>query len=180
MAANSLRRLPTPTLETERFTLRKFVRGDAIALWPTFSSDEHCRYLTRKAFATIEELEGWFFDPEWDGRTWAAVDRSNGQIVARLVAVPVQKDVSEIGYVTAHHRHGEGIAGECAARLVRFLFETEKHHRITAGTDPRNTASNALLERLGFRREGHLRQCVKTHLGWCDEYLWGLLASDGK
>jgi RimJ/RimL family protein N-acetyltransferase len=170
--------LPTPTLETERFTLRPIERGDALAIYPTLSSDEHCRYMTRAAFATLDELEGWLFDPEWNGRTWAAIDRINGDVVARLVAIPFADDVSEIGYITVGHRHGEGIAGECAKRLVEHLFETEKHHRITAGTDPRNAASNALLTRLGFHREAHMRQSIKTHLGWCDEYLWGLLASD--
>ncbi len=170
--------LTTPTLETSRFTLRKFLRDDAPALFPTLSSDEHCRYLTREPFATLEELEGWLFDPDWDGRTWAAVDKTGGEVVARLVAVPVADGISEIGYITVHYRHGEGIAGECAKALVEYLFEAEGHHRLTAGTDPRNTASNALLARLGFTREGHLRQSDKTHIGWCDEYLWGMLAAD--
>ena len=178
MAASKGSGRPTPTLETERFTLRKFARGDAPAMLPTLSSDKHCRYLTREPFATLEELEAWLFDPEWDGRTWAAIDNANGEVVARLVAVPAGEEVSEIGYVTVHHRHGEGIAGECARALIDHLFEAESHHRVTAGTDPRNAASNALLTKLGFTREAHLRQSVKTHLGWCDEYLWGLLASE--
>jgi len=178
MAASKGSELTTPTLETQRFTLRKFAPGDGEALFPTLSSEKHCRYLTRAPFATLEDLNDWLFDPEWDGRTWAAIDKANGEVVARLVAVPAGGEISEIGYITVHHRHGEGIAGECARALVDHLFGAESYHRVTAGTDPRNAASNALLTSLGFTREAHLRQSVKTHLGWCDEYLWGLLASE--
>ena len=35
-----------------------------------------------------------------------------------------------------------------------------------------------LLQRLGFTREAHLRSAMKTHIGWCDTWLWGLLADE--
>lgn len=168
-------KLATPTLETERFILRQLVRDDAPAFFPTLSSDHHCKYMTRAAFQTLEELEGWLLDPDWNGRSWSAVDRGTGEIAARLVAVPVGEKTAEIGYITVQNRHGQGIATECTRRLIAHLFEAEGHHRITAGTDPRNEASNALLSRLGFRREAHMIESFKSHLGWCDEYFWGLL-----
>ncbi|MXO90654.1 GNAT family N-acetyltransferase [Pontixanthobacter aquaemixtae] len=167
--------LPIPTLETDRFTLRPLVREDAPAFFPTLSSPEHCRYLTRAPFASLEELESWLCDPEWNGRSWSAVERATGEIAARVVAVPGEEGSVEIGYITAAHRHGEGIASECAKRLIAYLFGEERHHRITAGTDPRNAASNALLARLGFRREAHMVESIKTHIGWCDEYFWAML-----
>ena len=167
--------LPTPILETERFTLRPLVREDAPAFFPTLSSEDHCRYLTRAEFESLKELEGWLCDPDWNGRSWSAVERETGEIVARVVAVPGEEGSTEIGYITVHHLHGEGIAGECTKRLIAYLFDEEGHHRLTAGTDPRNTASNALLERLGFRREAHMVESIKTHIGWCDEYFWAML-----
>lgn len=170
--------LETPTLETARFTMRELVRADAPAFFPTLSSDEHCRYMTRAAFQSLEELEGWLLDPDWNGRSWSAIDRETGEIAARLVAVPAGERTAEIGYVTVQHRHGEGIATECARTLIAHLFKGEGLHRVTAGTDPRNEASNAILRRLGFRREAHYIESFKTHMGWCDEYYWGLLARE--
>lgn len=170
--------LPTRTLETERFTLRKLVREDAAALLPTLGDPEQCRYLTSAHFGSEEELGDWLCDPEWGGRSWSAIDRASGEMVARVVAVPAGEATSEIGYITVAHRRGEGIAEECAARLVRYLFAEEGHHRLTAGTDPRNIASNRVLEKLGFRREAHYLESIETHIGWCDEYFWGLLARE--
>lgn len=168
----------TPTLETARFTMRPLVREDAAALFPTLSDAEQCRYLLRAAFKSEEELGDWLCDRDWTGRSWSAIDRTNGELVARIVAVPSADQISEIGYITVAHRRGEGIASECTRKLLEQLFDAEGHHRVSAGTDPRNIASNTVLTRLGFTREAHLRQSVKTHVGWCDEYLWGLLAED--
>ena len=171
-------KLASPTLETERFTLRKLVRGDAAALLPTLGDPEQCRYLLRAHFESEEELGDWLCDPEWDGRSWSAIDRANGELVARVVAVPAGERTSELGYITVAHRHEERIAEECTARLVEYLFAQEDHHRLTAGTDPRNHASNRVLEKLGFRREAHYVESIETHIGWCDEYFWGLLARE--
>ncbi len=53
-----------------------------------------------------------------------------------------------------------------------------KKHRVIAITDTRNTASFKLLEKLGFRREGHYVQNIFFKGAWGDEYLYALLASE--
>ena len=170
--------LPTPTLETVRFALRKLVRDDAAALLPTLGDPAQCRYLLRAHFESEEELADWLCDPEWDGRSWSAIDKANGELVARVVAVPAGERTSELGYTTVAHRRGERIAEECSARLIEYLFTEENHHRLTADTDPRNVGSNRVLEKLGFRLEGHRIESIETHIGWCDEYYWAMLARE--
>lgn len=168
----------TPALETERFFLRKLERHDADALFPTLSDPDQCKYMLSAAFPTVEALGDWLCDPNWNGRSWSAIDKANGELTARIVAVPLQHQTVELGYITVAHRQGEGIALECATALLNQLFNVEDHHRVIAGTDPRNHASNRILEKLGFRREAHYLQSVQTHEGWCDEFYWGLLASE--
>lgn len=164
-----------PILTTGRFVLRPLRREDAAALFSTLSDDEQCRFLTRPAFSSEEELWGWLAEPGWPGRTWIAEDHT-GAVAARLVAVPgAEEGVTEIGYITCAHRQGEGVARECTAALVEHLFLTEGARKITAEVDTENTASIALLERLGFRREAHLREHETTHAGLRDVYWYGLL-----
>ncbi|NVE94189.1 GNAT family N-acetyltransferase [Altererythrobacter lutimaris] len=167
-----------PTLETERFIMRPLVRDDAAALFPTFSDPDQCRYLWDAAFEDVGTLADWLCDPDWEGRSWTAVSRDSGALVARIVAIPTSELQSEIGYTVVKEIQRGGIASECTNRLVQYLFEDEDHHRITASTDPRNIASNRVLEKLGFRREAHFLKNAKTHLGWCDEYYWALLRSE--
>lgn len=59
-----------------------------------------------------------------------------------------------------------------------YLLTARGKHRITAFCDARNTASAALLERVGFRREGHLRQSTWAKGEWTDDLLYALLRDE--
>jgi L-amino acid N-acyltransferase YncA len=51
-------------------------------------------------------------------------------------------------------------------------------HRITASCDARNAASAGVLEKLGMRREGHLRKSTWAKGEWTDDLLYGLLREE--
>ncbi|MEO9462652.1 MAG: GNAT family protein [Marinomonas sp.] len=165
-------------LTTARFTMRPLQRSDAAALLPTLGDEAQCLYLTRPAFADEEELWGWLADPSWNGRSWIAVDDS-GAAIGRFVAFPAHEDgIEEIGYIVSKDRQGEGIAKECTAALIDYLFTRDTARKLTAEVDTRNAASVALLEALGFTREAHFREHETTHVGLCDVYMYGLLKSE--
>lgn len=165
-------------LRTERFTMRSLRRGDEAALFPTLSDPVQCRYLTRPAFTSEGELWSWLADPDWDGRSWIAED-GEGNLVGRFVAIPAHEEgVAEIGYITVIGRQGEGIARECTAALIDHLFGGEDHRKLITEVDIENTPSIALMDRLGFTREAHLREHETTHEGLRDVLLYGLLRRD--
>lgn len=165
-------------LSTVRFTLRPLQESDCAALYSTLSDTDQCRFLTRPAFASEEELWGWLADPTWNGRTWIAED-GEGQVAARFVSVPAHEEgVEEIGYITCAHRQREGVARECTEALVRHLFETDRLRKITAEVDAENAASIRLLGSLGFTREAYFREHETTHIGLRDVMMYGLLAKD--
>lgn len=176
---------PTPTLTTPRFTCRPLREGDESALWPAFSNKDQMRYWSRGPFDDRGEFRDYLFDSsgEWGGRTWICEPHANGNQgggapVFRMVASSNVEQVAEIGYILLPGNERQGIARECVTALITHLFRVEGFHRVFADVDPRNRRSNALLERLGFTREGHVRHALKTHNGWTDTYLWGLLADE--
>ncbi|MBX7496524.1 GNAT family N-acetyltransferase [Qipengyuania sp. 6B39] len=167
----------TPTLTTDRFTLRPLRAGDEAALFPTLSDPAQCLYLSRPEFASQEELWAWLAEPGWPGRTWIAED-AQGRVAGRFVAVPGHEEgVVEIGYITCMHAQGEGVARECTGALVAHLF-AEGARKLIAEVDAENTPSIRLLERLGFTREALFREHETTHAGLRDVAIYGLLASD--
>ena len=83
-----------------------------------------------------------------------------------------------VGVTLARENHRQGFATEALSCLLAALFERLKLHRVVADTDVENTASWTLLERLGLRREGHLRQSLWFKGRWADEYLYAILAED--
>ncbi len=172
--------LPTPALETERFILRPICEEDVAAFWPTFRDEDAMRWWSHAAFTDQKELKAWLLDDSWGGRTWIAEPKGGGLPICRVVATLHEEGVSEIGYLTVLGSQGQGIARECVSALITHLFETESNRRLWADVDPDNTASNALLKRLGFTNEGTLREAWNTHIGVRDSYIWGLLAREWK
>jgi RimJ/RimL family protein N-acetyltransferase len=86
----------------------------------------------------------------------------------------------ELGYTVAPDHQGKGYAREAVGALLGFLFDGLGTHRVMASVDPRNTASVALLEGLGFRKEGHFVKSVLVDGTWEDDLWYGLLDEEWK
>ncbi len=84
----------------------------------------------------------------------------------------------EIGYLLSRSHWGRGLMSEALKPLLRHAFDGLRLHRIEADIDPDNTASARLLEALGFRSEGRLRERWFVDGRFSDSQLYGLLASD--
>ena len=80
----------------------------------------------------------------------------------------------EIGFTLAPAHHGKGYATEAVACLIDYTFGPLAKERAVAITDVRNTASIAVLERLGFIRDPAPREPVIFKGEPCDEYLYGV------
>ena len=73
---------------------------------------------------------------------------------------------------------GRGLASEAVRASLAFAFGPMDLHRVEADVDPDNEDSLRLLERIGFKREGLLRERWFTFGTWKDTVLLGLLAGD--
>jgi RimJ/RimL family protein N-acetyltransferase len=83
-----------------------------------------------------------------------------------------------VGITLAQPNQGQGFATEALACLLDYLFRQRHLHRVVADTDPQNLPAWTLLERLGMRREGHLRQSLWFKGQWADEYLYAILCEE--
>ncbi|MFG1703241.1 GNAT family N-acetyltransferase [Nonomuraea sp. M3C6] len=81
-----------------------------------------------------------------------------------------------IGYSLLPEFRGKGFMTRAVGLLVDWAFASTSLHRIVAGTEAGNTASHAVLERAGFRREGVQRQLFPKRDGTrADDVQWALL-----
>ncbi|PSL40161.1 RimJ/RimL family protein N-acetyltransferase [Planomicrobium soli] len=86
--------------------------------------------------------------------------------------------VGEIGYIVNPAYWGQGIATETARRLVEFGFSELGLHRIYATCDPRNIASQKILEKIGMVKEGLMREDLLMKDGWRDSLLYSVLEQE--
>jgi ribosomal-protein-alanine N-acetyltransferase len=64
---------------------------------------------------------------------------------------PYQPGVPELGVHLRRAHWGQGIAAEASTAVLEYAFETFGATAVFAGHHPANTASRALLDKLGFR-----------------------------
>jgi len=171
-------------LSTRRLVLRRFRPGDAVALAAYRSDPDVARYQGWSApvgLADARALAAEFAagDPLRPGWFQYAVERTADRRLIGDLGVRRDGDPrrAEIGFTvsSAHQRHG--YATEALTRLLEHLF-AHGLHKAYAECDARNTASAALLRRLGFQQEGHLRAHTWIKGEWTDDLLFGLLGTD--
>jgi [ribosomal protein S5]-alanine N-acetyltransferase len=80
-----------------------------------------------------------------------------------------------LGYWMGASHAGKGRMTRAVASAVRFGFATLRLHRIEAACLPENTASQTLLERNGFQREGLARGYLRINGAWRDHLLYALV-----
>jgi RimJ/RimL family protein N-acetyltransferase len=172
-------------LVTRRLVVRRFVEADAGAFAAYRSDPAVARYQSWDAPFTIDQARAfvtWLLghhpdEPgEWHQLAIATRDRP-GELIGDCAFRPRKDEpaVADIGFTLAPAAQGHGYATEAVGALLRYLFETRRKHRVVADCDTRNVPSAALLERLGFRREGELRESYRDGSAWASEYLYGLL-----
>jgi len=177
--------LPTPTLCTDRLRLRPFAATDADDLAALHGDAEALRY--------------------WDSPPWRDPGRAV-QFIARCrqlaaegsgarVAVTRARDrtflgwcgltgwnpdfrSASLGYCFHHAAWGHGYATEAARGLLGWAYETLDLNRVQAEADTRNAASARVLEKLGFVREGTLREDCIVDGVVSDSWVYGLLRRD--
>ena len=130
------------------------------------------RFLSRMAATEIGEDGGYVM--------FAVELRGEGRMIGEvgINRLPEPQSKGEVGWSLHPAYWGHGYATEAAQALLEFGFAQWNLHRVTSACDTRNAASFRLLERLGMRREGHLRQSQLTHGVWRDEYLYALLRDE--
>lgn len=100
-----------------------------------------------------------------------------GNVSVREIAPEHRR--AELGYGLDEAWHGRGIALSAVRQLVDRVFAHTSMHKLVAVVDTTNTASIALCERLGFAREGVLRDHFFFDGRWADEAVYGVFR-DGR
>jgi RimJ/RimL family protein N-acetyltransferase len=86
---------------------------------------------------------------------WRVESRADGAFygLGALIRMPTGEDI-ELAYRLTRAAWGRGIASEAAAALIEYAFSALKLRRLVAVTYPENRASQRVLEKLGFERQG--------------------------
>lgn len=185
-----------PALETARLRLREITAADAGWYLLHFSRPEvaHGQGVAPPAdlAAARAELDEYILGKFADrtGLRWGLVLkeggalheagslREGGALIGSVGFYDYDAEVRsmEIGYDLDPAFWGRGLMTEALTTILDFAFERLDVNRAQAIAMPRNRASRRLLERLGFTREGVLREHGHDETGaLVDDVMYSLL-----
>ena len=85
-----------------------------------------------------------------------------------------------IGYCLNRQYWKQGFGTEAARALVDFGFERLNLHRVFATCDSGNRASSRVLEKIGLKREGLLREEKWVKERWKNSLVYGILEDEAQ
>lgn len=154
-----------PILKTPRLVLRELRDDDVMEAHRIFSDEEAVRYLGRLPHTELEKTREYLERnraqfPNREGIRWAITLAGQDRFIGscghwRLIK---EHHRSEIGYDLLRQYWGQGIMAEALRAILRFGFEEMELHATEAQIDPENLRSQKVLERLGFRQDGLIRE----------------------
>ena len=109
------------------------------------------------------------------------IEKKDGTKIGTIAHWFVQPNrYMEIGYDLIPSERGKGYGTEAVQIMVDYLFLSRDIVRIQAMTHVRNKASQRVLEKSGFKREGTVRKSGFVRGEWVDAYLYSALREEWK
>ena len=171
-----------PSLETERLLLRPLNVGDLDFVFRHFSDPEVNRYLLdEEPVRTREQAQSIIDFYSLPGRKsynrWVILRKTDMRAIGTCGYHQWQTahHRAEIGYDLERASWKQGIMSEALRAMLQYGFEKMGLNRVEALGDVENDASIRLLERLGFQKEGVLRQYFRRGENYYDHWLLSLL-----
>ena len=180
---------PSYPIHTERLLLRPMDPAtDVDAVHAYQSREDVCRYVPYSPRSRAEVAKR-LADPartrsslEAEGQAMdlAVVVRDSGQLIGDVLLFWTSEEHrrGEIGYAFNPDFHGQGYATEACEPMLALAFDGLGLHRVIARLDARNSASAAVLRRLGLRQEAHLIENEWFKGEWASELDFAILAAE--
>ena len=176
-------------IETDRLILRDFTKEDVSALADCRADERYWLYYDRvadieeNAREHVELFIRWRSEEPRTHFQLAILLKQEGRLIGdcglrrrpQLSYGGATDLEADIGYELDPRQWGRGYATEAVQSLLRFGFQTLGLHRVWAFCLAANEPSWRLMERLGMRREGVLRQNARLNGRWADTYVYGML-----
>lgn len=178
--------MPRPTLETDRLILQKFSKRDhntydqatraslpELNQWLPWARMDY-EHGDSTAFIR-ESILAWKEDRAWDYSIRFKDDPERHVGSISFWTVSKLGKIAEFGYWVRSDEQSRGICSEAVDRLLDETFNSLGYHKVTLRIAVGNTASDRVAEKLGFTREGVLREELLIRGNWVDHSLWSLL-----
>lgn len=164
-----------------KISIRKFERTDIPKKVEWINNPENNQFLHYDIPISVEGTEKWFDSHINDTNRYDAVVEADGVPVGTIGLLSIDRKNSKAEYYVAMGEtayKGKGVAKEASRLILQYGFEKLGINRIYLFTEIENIAAQKLFEKVGFTREGIIRQDIISHGKYVDRVAYGYLKED--
>ncbi len=174
-----------PSLETNRLLLRPFSLNDAAGV-QRLAGDYDVASTTLRIPHPYEDgiAEQWIEThatayAKGNSATFAIELKSTREFVGGIALVIFRgANRGELGYWVGKPYWGQGICTEATRAVLGYAFNELKLNRVSAEHMTRNPGSGRVMQKVGMKYEGTLRQNLKKWDRYEDMVVYGILSSE--
>lgn len=167
-------------LEGDKVNLRTIEEEDLELLRENINDPEVRKHLTAREPVNLEQEEDFFENViSSDEGVHLAICREEDMIgIVSLEENQKEIRVAEIGIWIDTDHHGNGYGTQAAEMITDYGFKELNYHRIMARVHADNRGSQKIWEKLGFEKEGELRDQTYLQGEFVDSYIYGILEDE--
>lgn len=166
-----------PTLDTPRLRLRPILVTDADAIFEYAKDPEVSKFTLWEPYQSISDAEHFINgyvreyyadgEPEPLGITLQGTDK----VIGTVGAFWTSKRCMELAYALSPNFWNRGLVTEASRAVMNYCFDTFDIDRFQSRCKALNAASARVMEKIGMRYEGTLRQAVfHRNVSWDMKY----------
>jgi len=169
-------------IESARVCVRPVSESDLSSLLAINGDEEVVRFLGHAPWQAMADAEAWFariskLQASGSALEFVITARETGSVIGRCGLFDFEEVNAHaaLGYILGRAHWGQGYMREALTVLIHSVFSEMGLRRLEANVEAQNTASAALLQRLGFTQEGVLRERWISKGETMDAEVYGLL-----
>jgi len=170
-------------LENERIYLRNLQVSDAPIMLEN-TTDEEIRYMTgTKPNFTLNQIKAHINNVNNDSSRYdfAICLKNNDQMIGELSIFEIDEENNKAGFrisMSSIELTGKGYGTEAIIIVLRFVFEELKLNRLQLEVFSHNLRGIRVYEKVGFVKEGVLRESLYYNGTYSDEIIMAILRKD--
>ena len=174
-----------PTIETKRILLRKMSLTDAKDMFEYAQDSQVSKYAGWNVHSSIQDSKLFLKHTINKYKknhisSWGIVHKAEQKFIgtAGFTDWNLQHNYAEIGYTLSRKYWGKGYMTEVVNAIIYFGFRTMMLNRIEARCVIENIASARVMEKVGMKYEGILRQCMFMNGKYCNLKIYSILKEE--
>ena len=161
--------------------IRKFERTDIPKKVEWINNPENNQFLHYDIPISVEGTERWYDSHLGEDTRYDAVIEADSIPVGTIGLLSIDRKNSKAEYYIAMGEpvyKGKGVAKEASMLILKYGFEVLGLNRIYLFTEIENLAAQKLFEKVGFVKEGIIRQDIVSHGKYVDRIAYSYLRED--